>query len=194
MENSEEKETIELKSRSDLNKRLLTAMLDPEQVIFSNSLFVVLEDKYPKSEWHFLVVPWKDIPTIREVTLDDLELLKMMDMFGREIAYENIGNNSFWMGYHVEPTMYRLHLHVLSTDFCGIGMNSIRHWNSFTTPFFVESERVIQDLEKYGRIDLPSTLQCKNFLATPLKCYKCSHMPKNVNALNKHLLVHKNNC
>lgn len=95
--------------RSNLNKRLLTAMLDPEQVVFSNSLFVILEDKYPKSEWHFLVVPWKDIPTIREVTVDDLELLKMMDIFGREIAYENIGSNSFrYVLYNINIFIYIL--------------------------------------------------------------------------------------
>lgn len=40
-------------------------------------------------------------------------------------------------GYHAFPSMDRLHLHVLSTDFCGEYMTKPYQWNSFHTEFFV---------------------------------------------------------
>lgn len=47
--------------------------------------------------------------------------------------------NSYSIGYHAMPSMQRLHLHVISTDFNSPCLKTKYHWNSFTTPFFLHS-------------------------------------------------------
>jgi len=44
------------------------------------------------------------------------------------------------MGYHAMPSMQRLHLHVISTDFNSPYLKTKYHWNSFTTSFFLHSQ------------------------------------------------------
>ena len=44
------------------------------------------------------------------------------------------------IGYHAVPSMHRLHLHVISTDFDSRCMKTIHHWNTFTTPYFISSK------------------------------------------------------
>lgn len=43
------------------------------------------------------------------------------------------------VGYHAYPSMNRLHLHVMSNDFCGYHMKQPYQWNSFHTEFFVST-------------------------------------------------------
>lgn len=40
-------------------------------------------------------------------------------------------------GFHADPTMAQLHMHVVSDDFRGFGLKTAKHWNSFTTSFFI---------------------------------------------------------
>jgi Scavenger mRNA decapping enzyme C-term binding len=42
------------------------------------------------------------------------------------------------VGYHGNPSLRPLHLHVISQDLDGRAMKTLKHWNSFTTPFFCE--------------------------------------------------------
>ena len=49
---------------------------------------------------------------------------------------------NFKIGYHASPSMHRLHLHVISTDYDSPSLKTKVHWNSFTTPFFLLHERM----------------------------------------------------
>lgn len=44
------------------------------------------------------------------------------------------------MGYHSEPSMLHLHMHIISDDFCSDSLKNKKHYNSYTTEFFIESE------------------------------------------------------
>lgn len=48
--------------------------------------------------------------------------------------------DDFKIGYHAEPSMQQVHLHVISTDFHSPALKNKKHWNSFTTEFFIPHE------------------------------------------------------
>lgn len=169
---------------------LLDAMKDPRLQIHNDYDIVVIKDCYPKAEVHFLVLPWKNIPSIKDLTGSHLTIIKRMDLKAREIAREKGGGRKFKFGYHAEPSMKRLHMHVISDDFNSPALKTKKHWNSYTTNFFIPSEKVIKDLESIGRVNLPSTSQSSLYLKTPLKCHKCPYSPGNMPALKLHLAKH----
>lgn len=43
----------------------------------------------------------------------------------------------FQIGFHAQPSMQRLHLHVISKDFISSYLKTKKHWNSFNTSLFV---------------------------------------------------------
>lgn len=49
---------------------------------------------------------------------------------------------------------------------------------------------ICNELEENGKIVLPSSEKCKEYMNTPLKCNKCSFLPKHMPDLKHHLLIH----
>ena len=64
-------------------------MTDPNQVLEEDDEIVVLKDLYPKARHHYLVLPKKEILSIKSVTLDDLDLLDKMEKKAQEYADSN---------------------------------------------------------------------------------------------------------
>ncbi|XP_023713355.1 aprataxin isoform X2 [Cryptotermes secundus] len=112
---------------------LLSSMKEPE-------LLVKEDDKV--AQYHFLVLPKENISSLAKITKDDIELLKHMDKVGQELA-ESHPNSNFKLGYHAEASMSRLHLHVISDDFNSTCLKTRKHWNTFTTDFFVPSVKKV---------------------------------------------------
>jgi hypothetical protein len=68
----------------------------------------------------------------------------------------------FRMGFHAQPSMLLLHLHVLSEDLNSPALKHKKHWNSFTTRFFVAPQRVIEQLQTHDRVSaLSHSLICR---------------------------------
>ncbi|KAG5898075.1 hypothetical protein JTB14_001780 [Gonioctena quinquepunctata] len=65
-----------------------------------------------------------------------------------------------------------------------------KHWNSYNTDFFLDSKEVRKTLKRNGKVTLPSKDICKSLMDTPLKCHKCSYIPKHMPDLKKHILIH----
>lgn len=59
---------------------------------------------------------------------------------------------SMRVGFHAVPSMAQLHLHLISGDFLGTGLKNKKHYNSFTTPFFLGIDEVISMLSQDGGI------------------------------------------
>ncbi|CAH2007154.1 unnamed protein product [Acanthoscelides obtectus] len=165
---------------------LVAATEDPKLVVSSDNLITVIKDGYPKAKHHYLVLPKENISSIKSITKDHLDLLKHMDKVGRELI-QDVG---FKIGYHAEPSMQRLHLHVISDDMDSPCVKTKKHWNSFTTEFFIDSKVIIDQLQSGGKIKLPSKDQCKEYMERPLKCHKCDYVPKHMPDLKKHILKH----
>ncbi|KAF6208485.1 hypothetical protein GE061_016941, partial [Apolygus lucorum] len=118
---------------------LIKLMDDPAMQLFVDDQIVIIKDGYPKAEKHFLVLPKEDISNLASVKKDDIKLLKHMDLKGRDIAEKYGEGRTFRLGYHAQPSMERLHLHVISDDMNSASLKHKKHWNSFTTPFFMDS-------------------------------------------------------
>ena len=53
----------------------------------------------------------------------------------------------FRYGFHAIPSMRQLHLHVISQDLDSAAMKNKKHWNSFSTGFFVAADVLIEHLQ-----------------------------------------------
>ena len=60
------------------------------------------------------------------------------------------------IGFHAVPSMRQLHLHVISQDFQSDALKNKKHWNSFTSEFFIEIDTFIRRLENEGTIQVRS--------------------------------------
>lgn len=75
---------------------------------------------------------------VLQVTKNHLKLLnEMYTMALKVIEMNGQSLDDFKIGYHAEPSMQQLHLHVISTDFNSPSLKTKKHWNSFNTKFFV---------------------------------------------------------
>ncbi|XP_063243236.1 aprataxin [Bacillus rossius redtenbacheri] len=168
---------------------LLESMKDPKLFVEDDEHVVVIRDKYPKAEYHYLVLPKEDIPTMDRLTNSHLNLLKHIQEVGERLASVN-SQRTFKLGYHAVPSMSHIHLHVISDDFNSPWLKTKKHWNSFTTEYFVPSESVISQVEKYKKFAPASKEKSKLLLEKPLACHKCSFLPGNMPKLKSHLLTH----
>ncbi|PSN39836.1 Aprataxin [Blattella germanica] len=181
----------EKKSIGHWSMGLLSAMNDPALKVKEDDKIVIIKDKYPKAKYHFLILPKADISSLAKVSKEQLNLLKHMDEQGHKLA-EKYSDSHFKLGYHAEASMSRLHLHVISDDFRSACLKTKKHWNTFTTDFFVPSSKIIADVEKHGKVIPESKEKLKKYIDTPLKCHKCEFVPKNMPTLKTHILTHVN--
>ncbi|XP_003738062.1 aprataxin [Galendromus occidentalis] len=170
------------------HKGLREAMKDEEVQVHVDDLCVAILDKYPKARHHFLVLPREDIPGLHDLTAAHVGLLRHLESVGYSIIEKRgLDKGDFRLGYHAIPSMIQLHLHVISQDFVSPRLETQRHWNSFTTDFFVESFKFIDDIAKNGKFTLLNREQAMDLLSTELRCHKCNFEPSNIPDLKQHL-------
>jgi len=168
---------------------LLSSMTNPDLVVHSDAHVVSIKDKYPKAKHHYLVLPKKKVTNLHTLDGEDKDLLKMLDDEAARLIATH-PESEFQAGYHAVPSMAQLHLHVISTDFDSPCLKHKKHWNSFTTPYFIPSTRVISQMEEWGKIEKPNKELTKRWMDSPLKCHKCEYLPKNFPDLKLHLKIH----
>ncbi|KTF80178.1 hypothetical protein cypCar_00043051 [Cyprinus carpio] len=95
---------------------------------------------------------------------------------------------SFRLGYHAIPSMSHVHLHVISQDFDSPCLKNKKHWNSFTTDYFVESQDVIAMLEHDGKVTVKDGTS--ELLKLPLRCCFCHKEQPTIPKLKEHLKTH----
>lgn len=107
---------------------LIETMKDPLYRVISSEIAVAIKDKFPKAKYHFLILPYEDIPTLFHVSklkinlisydsrtlpqltsserhlqlMDELELLakNVIEVTGQD-------ENAFKIGYHSDPSMQK---------------------------------------------------------------------------------------
>lgn len=57
---------------------------------------------------------------------------------------------NFKMGFHGKPSMKQLHLHVISDDLNSPAMKHSKHYNTFTTPYFLDVHDFIDTVRRVG--------------------------------------------
>ncbi|XP_037027607.1 aprataxin-like protein [Bradysia coprophila] len=181
------------KNKGSWSLALIETMKDPNYRVISSEVAVAIKDKFPKAKYHFLILPYEDIEDVYHLTSSEnhLKLMDEMELLAKNVI-EVTGQDEklFKIGYHAEPSMQRLHLHVISLDFNSTCLKTKIHWNSFTTKFFRNVHDVHREVRQNGKVFKPATDICKKLLAADLKCHQCDFSPKNMPDLKKHLISH----
>ncbi|XP_037530845.1 aprataxin isoform X2 [Nematolebias whitei] len=169
---------------------LKTSMHDPKMQVYKDDKVVVIKDKYPKARYHWLVLPWQSIPSLKALRPEHCELLKHMQQVAQRMVQQcpDCGSLSFRTGYHAIPSLSHLHLHVISQDFDSPCLKNKKHWNSFTTDYFMDAQHVIQMLETSGKVTVEDGNE--ELLKRPLRCHRCPKECPTMPALKEHLRSH----
>uniref|UniRef100_F6Z018 Aprataxin n=1 Tax=Ornithorhynchus anatinus TaxID=9258 RepID=F6Z018_ORNAN len=180
----------ETESFGHWSQGLKTSMQDPKMQVYKDEKVVVIKDKYPKARNHWLVLPWESIASLRAVTREHLELLKHMQAVGKKLTQDCIDSDrlQFRMGYHAIPSMSHIHLHVISQDFDSPWLKNKKHWNSFNTKYFLESQDVIEMVRRDGKVTVQDGTS--EFLKLPLRCHVCKQQQSTIPELKEHLKKH----
>uniref|UniRef100_A0A1A9VVX5 HIT domain-containing protein n=1 Tax=Glossina austeni TaxID=7395 RepID=A0A1A9VVX5_GLOAU len=176
---------------SNWSSGLINILKDPSKHIIASNLAVVIKDLYPKAKHHYLVLPLADIPTIFQLTADHLSLMEELYLLALniiEVKKEDL--NNFQIGFHNQPSMQRLHMHVISRDFVSDCLKTKKHWNSFNTRLFLPYEEVCQQLKINGKIKPLTKVELQELTKEDLQCNQCSFKPKNMPLLKEHLNSH----
>ncbi|XP_036117730.1 aprataxin isoform X3 [Molossus molossus] len=178
------------KSLGHWSQGLKISMEDPKMQVYKDEQVVVIKDKYPKARHHWLVLPWTSISSLKAVTKEHLELLKHMHAVGEKVIADVAGSSKlrFRLGYHAIPSMSLLHLHVISQDFDSPCLKNKKHWNSFNTEYFLESQAVIEMVQEAGRVTVQDGMP--ELLKLPLRCHECQKLLPSIPQLKEHLRKH----
>ena len=191
--NPKRKKTQDVNQQSGhWSQGLKQALKDPKNIVYESKNCSVINDKYPKAKKHFLVIAKCDLSSMTVLNQNHVSLLEEMVKIGEELqtkAKRNNPNMNFKMGFHAVPSMTRLHMHVISTDFDSPCLKNKRHWNSFTTSFFRSASQILDELKTNGCISIDSG-NYKQFLEGALKCHICNERPKNIPRLKDHIRTH----
>ena len=151
---------------------------DATTVIYYNDDFVVINDLYPKSSVHLLLLPrstkhslqhpfdaFEDANFLANVQTEASRLRKLVAKelrrkYGKFSAQdepreailngdvvledgEDLPVGRDWekevrAGIHAHPSMNHLHVHIISVDRYSVCLKHRKHYNSFSTPFFID--------------------------------------------------------
>lgn len=168
---------------------LVASMENPDLVVESDELCVVIKDAYPKAKHHFLILPKEAVPNLKSLNSSHVHLLKHMYELGQARAAKiskTEPNLEFRHGYHAAPSMSRLHMHVISQDFDSPCLKHKKHWNSFTTEFFIDASSVIKMLEEKGKVEIDIG-HYSEMLKRNLHCHQCRKPLSNMPKLKEHI-------
>lgn len=163
-------------------------------VVFYDSRVVAIRDRFPKAKIHLLIIPRERIDNLSALLPAHLSLLEHMQTVAASLIEQQLHTNpslSFRTGFHALPSMRQVHMHVISQDFVAAALKTKRHWNSFTSPFFLGSKTVYKMLRETGRITV-SKVDNEEFLKRDLRCHHAScKLPfRNMPLLKTHLESH----
>ncbi|XP_010743200.2 aprataxin isoform X3 [Larimichthys crocea] len=166
------------------------SMQDPKMQVYKDDKVVVIKDKYPKARYHWLVLPWQSISSLKALREEHCKLMKHMQRVGEQMVQQcpDASRLRFRMGYHAIPSLSHLHLHVISQDFDSPCLKNKKHWNSFTTDYLMDSHDVIQMLETDGKVTVKEGTS--ELLKLPLRCHVCHSEIPTIPALKEHLKSH----
>lgn len=168
---------------------LMDSMKDPDLKVDENDKVVIIKDKYPKARFHFLIIPKESIANLKGLTKEHVPLLKHMHDEGEKLAKKSSSKLEFRLGYHAIPSMSQIHLHVISQDFDSTCLKTKKHWNSFTTEYFINSSDLIAMMEEKGSIQFDPA-KYSEILKHPLRCHVCKKDSATMPALKTHIRSH----
>lgn len=113
-------------------------------------LAVIIYDRYPKASKHLLLLPLINFANCpREFKKEHLSILKMYHSIAKDIARDLSSKYdiSFTIGYHKNPSMNDLHIHIISNDIFE------KYKKSFSFPNFLSHEYIESELENNDSLE-----------------------------------------
>ncbi|KAJ8898942.1 hypothetical protein K2173_008440 [Erythroxylum novogranatense] len=160
-----------------------------DQLLEVSDDVVVVNDLYPKAQRHILVLArYRGLDSLANVNQEHLNLLKTMHDVGLKWVQKFLGDDrsmTFRLGYHSDPSMRQLHLHVISQDFNSSHLKNKKHWNTFTTAFFRDSIDVIEEVRTKGKATVND--DDSKLLSMELRCHRCRSAHPNMPRLKRHI-------
>ena len=168
-------------------------------VVGSNEDFVIVNDIYPKTTIHLLILP-RDPIKRKEHPLDAFQDREFLDKCKKEASkwrlfaadqlkdkicgsQQPVPHNwelDIMVGIHSQPSMDDLHIHVISRDLYSDFLWEKTNYTSFTTSFFVRLEEFpLNEEEEAGRV---SALKNRD-----MSCSRCSETFRTFKKLKSHL-------
>lgn len=175
------------------------SMNDTTVQVFKNDKFLCIKDKFPKSTIHLLLIPIapKLLKVEQLIQLpNSVTFLRQFKETADEIIKLNDFKLNFIIGFHAVQSMQPLHMHIISDDFKSDCLKNKKHWNSFTSPYFVKLNDLIEHLEsesdyfKCDKFNLKNRAKLDEYLKLDLKCHKCGKSCNNIPNLKAHLKTH----
>lgn len=68
---------------------LLVSMEDPRYKVKEDDKIIVIKDKYPKAQYHYLIIPKIDIPSLWHVKKENEDLLLHMHAIAEDLTKEH---------------------------------------------------------------------------------------------------------
>ncbi|CAG8534012.1 4137_t:CDS:10 [Paraglomus occultum] len=165
----------------------------PSDIVYHYDDDVVITwDKFPKAQKHLLVMPRRRIEYIDDLKksdIDTIELLKKKGQWVIDRLKEENAKLDFRMGFHAMPSMRQLHMHVISQDFNAPALKTKRHWNSFTTFFFIPVDNLLDVLRGKGEVTIDNEYY-NRLLKGRLRCHRCEKEFKTMPMLKDHIRLH----
>ncbi|CAG2118664.1 unnamed protein product [Medioppia subpectinata] len=180
------------RSNTWVSYALLNSMKDKSIIVLKDELITIIKDKYPKSRHHLLVIPnkYSHLDSVEDLNANDVQLIDYMTAKAKQISQDLDPSIEFRFGFHTIPSQRPLHLHVISQDFDSKYLKTKKHYNSFTTRFFIDSKHVIENLKNTGKVDTIARQECEQLLKQDLICHFCRSKLLNMPNLRTHLLTH----
>jgi len=177
--------TNECVGRLDWENSLLRSMKDPSQIVSETKEIVIITDKFPKARHHFMILPNEDLRDIYSLSPKHIGLLRTMQAKGLQLA--STKTEDFMMGFHAQPHLNRLHLHVISKDLEKV--KNEHHWNIFTTPYFIPCKTVIKELVELGKVTRRTDEEVEGWRNGRPKCHYCT-FSDNLSGMKVHMKCH----
>jgi aprataxin len=159
------------------------------KIFYADDACVVMYDAFPKSTVHLLCLTVQDIHNVRELTKQHLPLLYHINNVVQQIIQhlqKQFPHLKFKAGCHSIPSMSRLHIHINSCDFITDCMKNKKHYNSFNTEFYMDINKVIQQLEQHGKVHVDEKV-AEQYIKGDMKCHICHQTFKQIPQLKSHI-------
>jgi aprataxin len=169
--------------RYGLEEYLRSPSTNP-RVLSYNDDFVVIKDMYPKATIHLLILPRDPLKQNQhpvEAFNDPVffaklrtEAAKWHSLAAKELARtlcpgtipDRDWEAEIKVGIHSFPSMHHLHIHIISRDMHSPCVRHKKHYNSFTTPFFVVLDEFPLEEEDIDR-------RTRNWNKLDMICWRC---------------------
>ena len=101
-------------------KNLFQKIIDkeePARFLYEDDDFIIIDNKYPKADIHYLIIPKRPIPSVPEAEEEDREVLGGMILLAKHFAEgENIKDYKLVFNTGKHQQVPHIHLHFLAGD------------------------------------------------------------------------------